>query len=145
LLSDTSYLDDGVHSLFFSFDGDAGTAVFMIDGVNADDTGNSERIAPTIGTMAIGGAEVFTVGASGTGTTFLAGEVGFVGCRNAYLTDYSTFFDADNNPIELDEASWTEWGAQPLLWNEHGEMVNNLGSTGNAAKNGTIVVGRGGN
>lgn len=43
------------------------------------------------------------------------------------------------------ETTWTEWGAQPLFWNEHGDMENNLGSAGAMTKNGTIVVGKGGN
>lgn len=52
---------------------------------------------------------------------------------------------SDGLPKALDESSWTEWGAQPLFWNEHGQMDNNLGSAGNMTRNGTIVIGKGGN
>ena len=48
--------------------------------------------------------------------------------------------DTSGNPKKLDESGWTEWGTQPLFWNEHGEMTNNKGSAGNMTKNGTIVI-----
>lgn len=126
----TGYLDGEDHVLFYAFDGDNGTAVFYIDGVNADDTGATYRTAPTTGTLDSGASSDIYVGAaSSTPTSQLADFLGFVGYRDAYLTNYSDFMNG-STPKELDESGWTEWGAQPLFWNEHGDMVNNKGSAG---------------
>ncbi len=146
LYSPIGFLDDKVHTLFYSFDGDAGTALFYIDGNDADDTGNADRIAPTTGTLDSGASSSIFIGAANsTPTNVLDGDAGFVGHREAYLTNPLDFMDAKGNPKALDESGWTEWGAQPLFWNEHGEMDNNLGSAGNMTVNGTIILGKGGN
>jgi hypothetical protein len=55
------------------------------------------------------------------------------------LTNWSDFMDGQGNPKQLDEISWTEWGAQPLFWNANGDMEANAGSAGNMSKNGTIT------
>lgn len=138
---------DGVpHTLFFSFDGDAGTATFIIDGEDADDTGNPARDAPTTGTLETATMS-FQVGRFYSGAPqYFAGQIGFLGYRDAYLTNWSDFMQADGSPIYQDTSSWvgTGWGAQPALWNPHGDVVNNLGSAGALTKNGTINVGDGG-
>lgn len=137
--------DNLVHGLFIAFSGSSGAAVFKIDGVDADDTGATGRVAPTSGTMDSGGASLFGVGCNRSGSNPMTGQIGYFGQRDAYLTNWSDFMQTDGSPKELDESTWTEWGAQPLFWNEHGQLDNNLGSAGAMTRNGTIVVGKGGN
>jgi hypothetical protein len=139
LHSPAGYLDGESHTLFYSFDGDAGTATYRIDQEDADDTGNADRIAPTVGTLGTGKKSQVGLGASNTGTKFVDGELGFFGHREAYLTNYIDFMDSLGNPKELDETTWTEWGAQPLFWNADGDMELNAGSAGNMTKHGTIT------
>jgi len=134
---------DTLVTVFASFDGDTGTGVMRVNGVSEDAT-HSSRVAPTTGTMDTGSATQ-SVGANWDGSLSSNGNIGFVGMRDAYLTNWSDFMEANGSPKALDESTWTEWGAQPLFWNEHGDMVNNLGSAGALTKNGTINVGKGGN
>lgn len=145
LLSTAEVVDGNLHTLFFAFDGDTGSATFIIDGINADDTGFASRVAPTTGTLNTGASSVCTVGAGNAGTVPSAANIGFFGHREAYLTNWQDFMESDGRPKQLDESSWTEWGAQPLYWNEHGDMENNFGSAGNMTRNGTVIVGDGGN
>lgn len=144
LLSPPGYLNGESHTIFYSFDGDTGSAIFRIDGVDVDDTGNASRVAPTTGTLESGASSVFSVGANRLGGNKYGGDVGFVGHRQAYLTNWQDFTQTDGSPKPLDESTWAEWGAQPLFWNPHGDMANNLGSAGAMTKNGTINVGNGG-
>ena len=140
-----AYLDGNNHTLMASFDGDAGTAQFIIDGVDADDTGWVSRVSPTTGTLSTTASTPITIGAFVSALNFYGGQVGFAGYRDAYLTNWSDFMQADGSPKALDETTWTEWGAQPLFWHEAGKMDENLGSEGAMTKNGTINVGKGGN
>ena len=145
LVTPVRYLDGNPHTAFYSFDGDSGVATLIIDGVNGDDVSNSQRVAPTTGTL-----YTVVVGSYGSANDTSAvlpfdGSLGFCGLSNTYLTNWSDFMDTSGNPKALDESTWTEWGSQPLFWNEHGEMTNNLGSAGAMTKNGTIVIGKGGN
>jgi hypothetical protein len=142
LISPNDLLDGNQHTIFASFDGDSGLATFYIDGVDADDTGNASRVGPAAGTLDTGTGKVY-IGSVSTGN-YWQGQLGYVGYRDAYLTNWSDFMDT-NGPKALDEAGWTEWGGQPLFWNEHGDMDNNLGSSGAFTKTGTINVGKGGN
>ena len=144
-LQSTSVFDDGIpHTSFISYDGTAGTASFIIDGVDQDDTGFGTRVLTT-GTLPSGASSRLWVGVRSNLTEDYAGDMGFFGLKSSYLTNWSDFMTASGAPKELDESTWTEWGAQPLFWNEHGDMVNNLGSAGAMTKNGTINVGKGGN
>jgi hypothetical protein len=139
-------LDDGeLHTIFFSFDGDNGLSTFVIDGINAIDTGHAAHVDPTVGAVA-NGSGTFGVGSyPGDPSSFFEGQIGFIGYKEVYLTNWEDFMEADGRPKNLDESSWAEWGGIPLIWNEHGDMINNLGSAGNMSKTGTIVVGKGGN
>lgn len=148
IFSNASVLDGQEHTLFFEYDGDAGTAVFIIDDESQDDTGVAGRVAPTTGTLS-GGTSTLTVGHnhSLTAGRYWPGQIGFCGYRDIGGLDSTDFMTADGSPIEQDfSVSWanTGWGAQPLFWNPHGDMVNNLGSAGAMTKNGTINVGNGG-
>jgi len=145
LLSNVVVTDGENHTVFAAFDGDAGTAIFIVDGVDADDTGNAERVAPITGTLAGAGGSRATLGANPDGLFIVTGQLGYAGYKDAYLTNWIDFMDSSGNPKALDESGWTEWGGQPAFWNEHGNMDNNLGSAGIMAENGIVVVGKGGN
>ena len=145
LITANSY-DDGLrHTVMYSFDADTGVAILIVDGISDIDTGSGSYVAPTTGTLSTSASGSYNVGASNVPANYLNGQIGFCGHREAYLTNWSDFMEADGSPKALDESTWTEWGAQPLFWNEHGDMVNNLGSAGALTKNGTINVGKGGN
>jgi hypothetical protein len=139
--STVDVMDGQDHTLLFAYDGTAGTAAFYIDGVDVDDTGYSSRLVGT-GTLTTTSG-IWRVGAAHWDASLkIDGKVGFFGVDDQYLTTYSDFFDANDNPIDQDETTWANsgWGAQPLFWNEHGQMSNNKGSAGNMTENGTIIV-----
>lgn len=141
LISNITIIDGTERTVMYSFDGDNGTAQLIIDGSNADDTGNADRTAPTTGTLGTTSNTV-VVGARSTPDEYTNGEIGFFGYDDQYLTNWSDFMDSSGNPIKQDETTWANsgWGSQPLFWNEHSEMDNNKGSAGNMTRNGTIVV-----
>ena len=145
LLSTVVVTDDIEHLLFFSFDGDSGLATFIIDGLNADDTGYSARVAPTTGTLDSGTGEALVgTNQSPAAGRYFNGDIGFFGYREAYLTNWSDFMEADGTPKEIDEIGWSQWGGQPLFWNKGGLMTDNAGSAGAMTKNGTITGPSGG-
>lgn len=139
------FVDGQPHTMFVEIDGDAGTIEWVIDGQTIDDTTNPNRVAPTTGTLDAGAGSDLGIGSTDTGSTLFPCQIGFVGYRDVGGLAWSDFMDARGYPKALDESTWAEWGAQPLLWNEHGEMTNNLGTLTSIVKNGTIVVGKGGN
>jgi len=143
LLSNTGYDDGADHTLFCSFNSSTGAYTIKIDGVDAEDTGNADKIAFGTYTMPKGAGSSLLIGNDLSGGNVK--QIGYFGMRDNYQTNWSDFMTSDGQPKELDESGWTEWGAQPLFWNEHGEMNNNLGSAGDMTKNGTIVIGKGGN
>lgn len=142
LISAATVNDSLLHTFFFSFDGDAGTAIFYIDGVDADNVSASSRVAPTAGTLETGASSRVAFGRNPQlgATTDILCQIGFVGHHEAYLTNWSDFMNADGSPKQLNETAWTEWGTQPLFFNPHGQMDNNKGSAGNMTKTGTILV-----
>lgn len=139
LLSLTELVDGNAHVLFFAFSGDAGTAVFYADSLAADDSGFSTRVAPTTGTLDVAQA-VMSLGARSTGSNFVAGDIGFFGISNTYLTNPEAF-SIGSTPIEQDEDVWANsgWGVRPLFWEAQGEMDLSVGSAGNMTENGTIT------
>jgi len=139
LWSTVDLADGADHVVFAAFDGDTGTAIFRVDGVDADDTGNAGRVAPTIGTLAAGTTSELSIGGSGAVAAFnlVTGEIGYVGYRDTYLTNWSDFMDG-NTPKQLDESGWTEWGAQPSFWHEAGLMTEHLGSGGQMILHGSV-------
>jgi len=154
LYSSAVVCDGGVHTVFASFDGDAGTAVFYIDGINADDTGAAGRVAPTTGTLQTGASSIFNVGENAAAASlYFEGDIGYVGHRQAYLTNWSDFMYSDGLPKALNESTWAEWGGgssasplpRPLYWHEGGYMQGSLGAEGAMTANGAIVMGKGGN
>jgi len=142
----TSDITDGLpHTVFAAFNSTTGAATFVVDGIAVDDTGWANRVAPTTGTLEAGTGDCVVGAASATPTNPYDGQIGFFGYRDAYLTNWSDFMRSDGSPIaQAESGAWGGWGAQPLFWNEHGQMDNNLGSAGNMTRNGTIVVGKGG-
>lgn len=107
LFSINEFMDDQWHTLFFSFDGDTGSATFYIDGANEDDTGNAERTAPTTGTLDSGTTNVELGRLS---TSYVSGEIGYFGYADAYLTNLQGFMDSQGNLKRLDDFRWTQWG-----------------------------------
>jgi hypothetical protein len=139
LSTSTNCADGSFHSFLFSYDGTAGTGTLILDGSSDIDTGSGYH------TLTTGTIKTATTGQLGSppGTWAYADAlIGFVGAANSYGLDYADFFDTSNYPIQQDETTWANsgWGSQPLLWNEHGCMTNNLGSAANMTNNGAIVV-----
>lgn len=130
-------LDDGAdHTVFFAYDGTAGTVQLYVDGVDAEDGTAADRVLTT-GTLNTG-AFTFRIGNNLNGFYF-GGQIGYFGYSNSYLTNPTDFHHPTNGLQELDESGWTEWGAQPLYWNQYGQMTDNRGSAGNMTANGTIT------
>ncbi len=135
-----SLMADGQrHVMMISYDGDTGTAIMNIDGVDEIDTGNPDYTAPAVGTLPSGTSSVLYFGSNQITSNFTSGEIGYFGYRDVYLTNWSNFMDANGTPKELDESTWTEWGAQPLFWNADGDMEVNAGSAGNMTKTGSVT------
>ena len=138
LISDIDVADGALHTCLFAMDAVAGTAILQIDQLDADDLGNADRLAPTTGTLPTAVGNI-GVGARGdTGADKVDGDIGFVGYKDAYITDASLFMDG-SQPKQLDTITWTQWGGQPALFHDVGNMVLNLGTEGAMTKNGTIT------
>lgn len=131
----SSVLADGEdHEVFYEFDGDAGTAVFRVDGVDADDTGNAERIAPTTGALASGAGSGFFVGSATSGVSLLfSGMIGRVGVIDSGDLVWSDYMDQYGNPKPTDFSAW-------LFGHFAGKMDENEGTAGAMTKNGTITL-----
>ena len=100
--------DNNTHTLLASYDGDAGEATMVLDGVDVLDTGHAEHTLTT-GTLETGSMSA-EVGRFNAGSEYL-GDIGFVGYRDAYLTNWSDFFYTDGSPRQLDTIGWTQWNA----------------------------------
>lgn len=142
LYSDVDIADGNDHGVFFAFDASNGTAIFKIDGQDADNISATNRVAPTVGTLANSASTQIAVGLGRQQDTSndYSGAVGFFGYIEAYLTNWDDFFDSLGNPKPLDETTWTEFGSQPEAFNEHADMLDNKGSTGIFTRIGTITV-----
>lgn len=127
-------------TIFFSYDATAGTAILYVNGLDADDTGYSARLLTT-GTLhnsTASGTHSYAYGADSGGIKWIDGKSGYFGYSETYRTNPTDFYHPTNGLQELDESGWTEWGAQPLYWNQFGTMDDNKGSAGNMTENGTI-------
>lgn len=139
LWSSTALCDGNDHLLFVSGDHDAGSMIYRVDGNDEDDTGNAERIAPITGTLDSGATTGLTVGANLTPAAYLGGKMGYFGFDDSYRTNYGDF-STGAAPKQLDTSGWTEWGSQPLVFQDECNLsVQNLGSAGLFTKNGTIT------
>ncbi len=125
LMSDVDVCDDQAHVIFYSFNGTTGAATFIIDGVNADDTGYTSRVAPTTGTLETGSTINNRWGASLADTLQWGGYLGFTGLKDIYRTNWSDFMTG-NVPKRLDHIGWTEFGGEPHMFNDVGEASNNM-------------------
>lgn len=121
LLTDVDVCDGNDHVIFFSYDGDAGTALLYVDGVSADDSGFTTRTITT-GTLSTSGMAV--IACAGTFPLIsdygFEGQFGYFGFHDVYLTNPTDFYHPTNGLQELDEVTWTEWGTQPAIWNQSG-------------------------
>ena len=131
---------DGVdHTVFVAFDGDNGTAIYFIDGIDSDLLTFATRVAPTTGTLSSGANSRYSVGARTSASQYYGGELGYCGISDTYLTNPTDFYHPTNGLQEIDEVTWTEWGAQPSWWNQYGTMSDNKGSEANMVASGTIT------
>ena len=85
------------------------------------------------------GAGSINIGSAGNETLFVTGDIGYVGYIDSYLTNPTDWYHPTNGLQEIDESGWTEFGSQPLAWNQYGTMTDNKGSSGNFTKVGTIT------
>ena len=136
-ISTSTFLDGLRHTALIAYDSTAGTLSFIVDGVEERDIGHPDETAPTTGTLDTGTSKL-NVGASSVPSNHFDGEIGFCGLADAYLTNHEDFM-SEATPKALDESGWTEFGSQPLFWNEDGEMDVNQGTGGNMTENGTIT------
>ena len=136
LFTNTGYLDDQYHTLFLSMDSSTGNYTLIIDGQDPEDAVNPDRIAFSTYTMPSGLTDV-EVGDDLNGGQ--AKQMGYFGIRSAYLTNWTDFMANDGTVKELDETGWTEWGAQPAIWNDECDLVINRGTGSNLSTVGTIT------
>ena len=136
----TFYLFPGEQGISINtdYDGDAGTAIFYMDGVNADNPASVIRTLTT-GTVISGDCGI-GVAANYTGTHNITGEIGYFGYGEVYLTNPTDFYHPSNGLQELDEITWVEWGGSaPAFWKATGKMDENDGSGANLLAHGTIT------
>lgn len=133
----TTDVCDGVdHLIFFAFDASTGAVQLYLDGAD-DENGSYSGRTLTTGTLPTSASSTAWVGGFNV-SQYYGGEIGYFGHREAYLTNPTDFYHPTNGLQELDESGWTEWGAQPLFWNQYGQMTDNKGSAGNMVGNGSI-------
>jgi hypothetical protein len=105
-------IDAQDHMVFFSFDGDTGTVVFFVDGVDADNLAYAGRIA-TAGTL----TTYYDMCWMDAFYRYYHGYYGMMGymhyTSHAALTNPLDFMD-EHLPIQIDQTLWTEFsGVQP--------------------------------
>jgi hypothetical protein len=136
-LSNVAVCDGQEHILFFAYNAATAAVTFFIDGLNADDLTYPSRVAITgtleVGTVAMG----IGINQGQAGNPWI-GDISYVGLSNTYLTNPLDFMDG-NKPKELDESTWTEWGAQPVVWSAQGKLTVNQGSGSNFNAVGALV------
>lgn len=103
------YADNELHTVVVGYDATVGQANMIVDGVSDIDTGHPNYIIST-GTIDSGASCEVSFGAMPDGTLKLTGEIGYAGHKEAYLTNWQDFMDAQGNPKPLDEFGWTQWG-----------------------------------
>jgi len=116
--------DNQVHHLFASFDANTGNSTIRLDRVAYTP---SISIAGSLNYTASFQRLSFTAGISNSG---INGDIGAIGFKRQYRTNWSDFVTDDIRPIPIDETSWSAWGGQPDAWNYWGELANNKGSNG---------------
>jgi hypothetical protein len=123
MFSSTTVSDGQEYTYFCSYDPVAGTAIMRINGVDEINTGATGHTITT-GTIETGSGDN-AVGARIIADRFFDGDIGYLGVRGAYLTNWSDFMDG-SQPKQLDETTWTEWGGQPLIWKDTGAMITQV-------------------
>ena len=141
LMTDVDISDGTDKYCFFSFDADAGTAMYYINSVDADDATYSSRIAPTTGTLP-NSDWATVIGDMVNLTDPVAGQIGYFGYGSTYLTNPTDFYDLVDGLQAIDEVTWVEWGfVQPEFWNLTGTMNDNRGSEGNMTDQNSNITG----
>lgn len=126
--------------LFFSYDGDNGTAIFTLDGSNFEDAAHPNRTAPSVATLSAGAGTLIAISRQHSAASgFYPGAVGMTGYDDAYQTN-DTDFGTHKSPGIIDERNWTQFGGSaPVLWNPHGQADNNVAGT-DLTKNGRVEL-----
>lgn len=137
LFSSVDVADGDHHLIAASFDGDIGSGVLYVDGVSVDNVSATNRVAPTTGTVYNTSIDL-TVGTQVASSQYFDGMIGYVGVQNAFHSTPTDFNDSDGWPVQIPNNWSVGFGSQPLAWNPHGQMTNNLGSGGNLTANGPI-------
>ena len=130
----TDLRDGLLHTLFWSYRASDAASVMRIDrNLHNPQTALTATLYTTTQTHQIGRINT-------SGTSFWNGYIGFHGYKEQYRTNYQDFFDANNEPIPVDEGTWAAWGGIPYNWNPYGDMMDNRGSLADWNRLGTIYV-----
>lgn len=132
-------VNDGLyHTVFFSYNATTGAATYLIDGVSADDPAFPSRVLTT-GTLAAGTGTTNYGVAGYPSAQYYTGKLGYLGIIDAELTNPEDFLFEGIYTKELDETTWTEFGAQPRVWHKYGQLTASLGTEGVFTATGTIT------
>lgn len=135
LLSDGNY-----HFVGCSYDADNGQSRLFVDGLDADDTSNTSRLGPQIGTLASGVNSDFGVGASESGFEPYGGQLGMCGMIDDFIDDWTTFPTNPEYIWQINETTWEPFPSIPVYWNPYGIMTDNKGTGPNLASFGTPTL-----
>ena len=125
--SKNSVVDGLVHTLFVSYNASNGNHTIVLDG----DTDAFNFTTESSGTQNTGASSEACVGANHTAGQYTHGDLGFIGYKQAYRTNWTDFMYADGTPKEIDTSGWSQFdNTQPNLWSTNGDVENNLGSLG---------------
>jgi hypothetical protein len=138
-VEDVAFLDDGYHTMLFSFDLLAGTAVWYIDGNDVIDATAPNHVLTSGDGWAVTNGDTGVAAANDVGASPFPGSLGSMGfTRTNYITDPDLFMSG-RHPVEEDTVGWTQWGGtQPAHWSTNGKFdTNDLGHASTLAVTGT--------
>lgn len=131
---------DGVRKYSkLEFNAATGAVSLIIDGNDCLDTAWASHVATT-GTRPSGTGATCHVGRQSTAIEYWRDEIGATGVHFATGFDWNEFMWPDGHPKEIDRITWDQFGSQPWVWNENGDLENNRGSTGLFTRTGSIAV-----
>lgn len=132
LYSKLPVCDGQDHLVAFSFDGDTGSTVFLIDGQDADDLTNPNRVTPVPVTLGSGANSKIWLAKNFAGP-FYNGTLGMTGYQESFIPDFSSFPSNPESIWKIDETTWKEWVTPPEYWNAFGLLNDNKGTKSNAS------------
>lgn len=134
-----SVCDNLPHYCFWQFDPADGGFEFVIDGQDANDPSYGGFTAIS-GTLGVSSSAYIRYNQTSPSLTSFNGRLGCAGFHLVGSPVWSDFMTAEGHPLQLDEATWSQWGSRPQIWNVNGELSNNKGTKGNMTVNGTFKV-----